>query len=374
MRTLRACLCLLFLCIFLFPAATAYAQDENTVEVAVAGDLMALSAQLKSAYVKDRGYDFNYAFRYAAPILKGADLCIGNLETPVAGKDYGYTNGKSKNGYPWLNAPEAYLDAVKEAGFDVLGTANNHALDCGVQGVLNTLDAIEKKGMLSTGTYKTTETKNTPLITEVKGIKFAVLCYTQWTNSRDKKIPADKRYILNKLNITAVKNDIEKSKVNGADVVIVLVHWGSEGKTRSNASQKNMAKAIAAAGADIIIGSHPHVLQETAVLSTNTPYGAKSCFVAYSLGNFVGSMCATNNKDAAVLKFTVKKDGQGIIRIGKPDCIATYTTSFANKRFVVLPYYQAGGFTNSAAVLKSLNSSFKRTAKKLNANNINMVK
>jgi poly-gamma-glutamate capsule biosynthesis protein CapA/YwtB (metallophosphatase superfamily) len=390
MKKARLSFVFVLIALILLPASAAFAADgdapsptetppeavtESSAEIAVTGDIMALSAQIKSAHEKGGGYNFDYVFKRVKPILSGADLAIGNLETPVAGSAFPYTSGSSRNGYPVLNAPEAFAGAVKRAGYDIVSTANNHCLDYGEKGLKNTLDAIKRSGLKSTGTFKTKEARGTPLIEEVKGIKICVLAYTDRTNHREYTLSPSKRaYMFNRLSAGRVTGDIAKARKNGAELVIVMVHWGTEDAARSNSAQRSMAKKIAKAGADIIIGAHPHVLQETARITAQTPYGKKNCFVAYSLGNFVSSMTETRYTDTAILKFTVRKNAEGKVWVDAVKGIsATTFSSYGGKRFAVLPYYRTRDFTSSAAVVAKLRSSFKRVSGKLKSKYLDMV-
>ncbi len=240
---------------------------------------------------------------------------------------------------------------------------------------MNTLAAIKKMGMLSTGTYKTKEARDTPLIVEAKGIKFAFLSYTFSVNHHESRVSKAKRgFMVNKLNTAVIAKDIKRARKNGADVVAVMLHWGKEGAAKNNAYQRNAAKAVAKAGADLIIGSHPHVVQGTAIIKSDTPYGKKTCFVAYSMGNFVSGMGASRNRDSLILKFQVKKSAGGKISIGKAQGIAVNISSFKGKRFTPLPYYKAGNFTDSKKVLQVLKGTYSRISKRLDTKRVKMLK
>jgi len=261
MKKTRWIFCALLAALMILPSSMAYAEGETpdpagpkSAELVVVGDLMALSSQIRSA--RKSGYDFRYAFKYVKPIISGADLAIGNFETPVAGGKYPYCSGKRRNGYPLLNAPETYAAAVADAGFDVVSTANNHSLDYGEKGLLNTLAVLKKYGIATAGTYATPQERALPLIKDVNGIKIAVLAYTNRTNKGERRLSKAKRaYMYNLLTPRTtgiVAKDIKTAKDAGAEIVIVMVHWGSENTRRINSAQRTMAAKIAAAGADII--------------------------------------------------------------------------------------------------------------------------
>ena len=202
----------------------------DTVSLAIVGDLMCHSQQYKRAKT-DSGYDFNPTFAPVKKYLADADFTLGNLETVTAGAAANFT------GFPMFNTPVEYLNALKNAGFDVLTNSNNHSLDRGFLGVEKTIAELDKRGLLHTGTARTAAERNTPLILKKNNTKLGVLAYTYGTNGIP--IPKGKDFCVNLIDTLKIKTDIQNAKKSGADVVMVFVHWGNEYQRYPSDSQKN---------------------------------------------------------------------------------------------------------------------------------------
>jgi poly-gamma-glutamate synthesis protein (capsule biosynthesis protein) len=266
------------------------------VTVLAAGDLMCLSAQLNAARRQGQ-YQFGYCFEEIKGKISSADLAIGNFETLVA-EGYPYTGRSPQSGSPKLNAPESYLTAVVGCGFDALINANNHIYDRKTDGKDKTINKIDEYGVYHTGAFATGEQRG-PLVVDVKGIKIGILGYTDHLNGGGR---GDKT--LNMYREELVASDIAAAKAEGADYIIVYIHWGRENTHGVTKAQKKTADFIAKTGADIIIGSHPHCTQGTDTIQTDL--GAVPVF--YSLGNLISSMGRTINKDSLLVNMTLEKD------------------------------------------------------------------
>ena len=286
----------------------------DTVSIAIVGDLMCHSQQFNLAK-KDTGYDFNPTFAPVKKYLESTDFTFGNLETVTAGSALNYT------GYPMFNTPVQYLDALKNAGFDVLTTANNHSLDRGFTGIEKTIAELDNRGILHTGTARSLADRNASLILSKNKTKLGVLAYTYGTNGI--KIPDGKGFCVNLIDTLQIKNDIEKSKKAGADVVMVFVHWGNEYQRFASDSQKMLANYIHKNGALLVFGSHPHVLQP---ISTTTDF--TSGFTIFSLGNFVSSQRKQYTDCGIIVKMKLVKNlTTGIVSISKANFIPTYVST-----------------------------------------------
>lgn len=322
--------------------------EPTRVAIVAAGDLMCLSVQLSAAW-KNGGYRFDYCFRQIKDKISGADLAICNLETLVA-KGYKYTERSPSHGSPQLNAPVSYLSAAVKCGFDVFINANNHILDHKTDGLNKTIKKLNEFGVLHTGAYASGK-KRSPLITDVKGIKIAVLGYTDHVNGYSGKLARVDKY-----SKKLVKADIKAAKTAGADYVIVYMHWGKENTHKVNKTQKKTAAFIAKAGADIIIGSHPHCTQGTQIIKTD--HGPVPVF--YSLGNLVSSMGRTINRDSVLVNIVLEKDSQtGAVTLAKLTYTPTYCTNTRAGNFVIMP---AGRDSIAQSkIAKALKSSRART-------------
>ena len=192
----------------------------TTATISFVGDLMCHSTQFKYAMLRDSTYNFKPVYRYVKDYLNQADLTVGNLETVLGGDSTNYS------GYPLFNSPDEYLTALKYAGFDLLITANNHSLDMGEYGIRRTIEQIKKNKMLYSGTSLTKSERDSVKLIDLNGIKLSLLSYTYGTNGNI--IPKGKEYLVNRINFNKIKNDIQKSEENEADMIIVYYHFGEE--------------------------------------------------------------------------------------------------------------------------------------------------
>lgn len=252
------------------------------------GDIMMHSTQTRSGYdAKRQTYNFDSFFTPVKNILSQGDWVVGNLETPLAGKDAGgYT------GYPLFNAPAQLADAAKKAGFNILTTANNHALDRGEKGVIRTIANLRDRQIQSTGTAASVAEASKPLITTKNNIALAILAYTYGTNGIP--IPKGKDYLVSLIDEKKIVKDIAKARKQGADIVTISLHFGDEYQRQPNPQQKQLVENLLKAGADIILGSHPHVVQPYKIFKFPSKNGKTRKAVAiYSMGNFISGQ----NKD-----------------------------------------------------------------------------
>ena len=234
--------------------------------------------QIRAALRGDGQYDFRPSFSLVKPLIAEADLAVGNLETTFGGKPY--------SGYPMFSSPEAFGEALRDAGFDVLTTANNHSCDRGRYGVVHTIDVLDSLGIATTGSYRTREerTSRTPLLVTVKGVKLAILAYTYGTNGLPIPYPA----LVDTISREQIARDLQRADSLGADYKIVQIHWGNEYERLPNKRQKDLAQWLTDQGVHAIIGSHPHVVQESTFLKRQDTQG-DSTFVVYSMGNFISN-------------------------------------------------------------------------------------
>lgn len=242
----------------------------RSIRIVFVGDVMVHTPQIAKAYIGNC-YDFMQTFKYMKPIFKGADLVVANLETTLAEMPP-YT------GYPRFRSPASVADALKKAGVDAVVMANNHTLDYGADGVRQTLQILEDRGIMHTGTFadSTDYIANNPLFIERRGVRVAILNYTYGTNG----IPARDGIIVNHIDTTLIKHDITKAAME-ADCTIAYLHWGNEYARHENDAQRRIAEFFHRNGARTVIGAHPHVVQ---------PYDqTDSTVTIYSLGNFVSN-------------------------------------------------------------------------------------
>lgn len=286
-----------------------------TVEIAMIGDVMMHGPQLDAARRPDGTYDLGGVFDAVAPWLRDADLAIANLETVLGSEAArGYT------GYPMFNSPDALLDALIDAGVDVLQTANNHSLDRGASGLQRTLREIDARGLARTGTWATPEERRRPWTTvRVGELDVAVLASTYGTNGLT--LDPDEDWMLCRLEDETLLADVAAAR-GEADLVIVGVHWGREYVHAPDPWMRDLARRLVDAGADVVMGTHPHVLQPAEVLHATDAVGrSREALVLYSLGNFVSNQRAPG------------RDGSVIARVEVRHCPRTGQTWLADVRF-----------------------------------------
>lgn len=278
------------------------------------------------------GYDFSPMFSNIKPLLQKPDFLIANQESIPGGKGLGIS------GYPRFNSPYEIVDALQDAGVDFVTTANNHSLDQGEKGILNAISNYEKKGMDYTGTYKNSEDKARMRVVNIKGIRFAILAYSEHFNGL--RPPTGKEYLVSRLEKNKVLSDIQKAKKN-ADVVILALHWGDEYIREPNEKQKRLANEFIDHGADIILGHHPHVLQPIEILKQKD---GKKGIVIYSLGNFLSRQEKNYQDIGGMIEITVKKagiPGNTESTIEKVNFHPTFTANEGKKNYRVYPIDQA---------------------------------
>ncbi|MDY4060350.1 CapA family protein [Anaerovoracaceae bacterium SGI.195] len=262
--------------------------SSNEASIMCVGDLMC-EPRMSEAMKLDNDYIFELGFRRVKGVLSKADFAIANLETTVTPLvPYAHENHKIEGRYH-CNAPVEYLDGIRYAGFDALAQANNHNADAGVDGIIDTVDNVEKKGFLHTGLFRN---ENDPrvLVVDINGICVAFLSYTEHVNKDlDKRILTDEgqELMINRYSTHKLLHDIKSAKKLGAEFIICYIHFKCREYTHEVIEhQEILAKEMAGAGVDCIMGSHSHSLQRYDKIVTDS---GKVVPVIYSLGNFMTS-------------------------------------------------------------------------------------
>lgn len=253
------------------------APEAQEIVLVFGGDMMGHGPLINAAYDKvEEKHNYLPWFKYLSPYIQSADYAIANLEVTLAGPPY--------TGYPQFSSPDEYASNIFEAGFSALVTANNHSQDRGAEGLIRTIEVLDKLKIPHTGTFKDTQSFESayPLMVTIKGIKVAFLNATYGTNGLIVKHPT----MVNMLDSTWMKKAILKARSLGAEIVIPIVHWGVEYQSHENKEQQNMAQFLADQGVDAIVGMHPHVVQPIYEIKSKS---GKKVPVAFSLGNFVSN-------------------------------------------------------------------------------------
>jgi poly-gamma-glutamate synthesis protein (capsule biosynthesis protein) len=270
--------------------------DTSRLKIIFAGDIMGHDSQIASA-LDNNTYNYDTCFSQLKPYISTADIAIANLEVTLAGPPF--------RGYPAFSSPDELADAVKNAGFNVLITANNHSLDRMFAGVARTCSILENKGIIYTGTFNSEEDKELdyPLIIEKNDIRIALLNYTYGTNG----IVVKESFAVNYIDTIHIKRDIAKARLAEPDYIILTIHWGSEYERAENRHQKKLAETILAMGADVIIGSHPHVVQPIRKYYTDPADSSNFNIVVYSLGNFISNQRDRYRNGGIIYEITLEK-------------------------------------------------------------------
>ncbi|WP_240628457.1 CapA family protein [Bacillus salacetis] len=274
-------------------------------------------------------YNFMPMFQDVESFLKSPDFTIANQESLPGGAELGVSS------YPAFNSPYEIVDALQQLGIDAVTTANNHSLDKGTKGVLSAISHYEKIGMPYTGSFKSKEDRENIRTFNVNGISFALLAYTYGTNGIP--VPEGKDYLVNLIDLELMKQDIQRAKDLGVDMVVMATHWGNEYERYPNDTQKMLARELTNAGVDLIIGHHPHVLQPIEKLKTED---GREAVVFYSLGNFLSGQEGDLKNIGGIANVKVQKviDEKGK-RITFPEINfqPTYVTQSRLRNYRILP-------------------------------------
>jgi poly-gamma-glutamate capsule biosynthesis protein CapA/YwtB (metallophosphatase superfamily) len=308
----------IFPVVFALWGATTLNAQTDTLRLLFAGDIMGHTPQITSAQVvKNKEYNYNPSFQYVKPIIERADLAIGNLELTLPGKPP-YT------GYPMFRSPDALADALKNAGFDVLVTANNHSNDSRGLGVKNTIQTLLDKGFSQTGTFRNQRERDMfyPLMLYKNNFKLALLNYTYGTNG----VPTEAPTIVNLLDTVQMAADLAEARARKPHFIIAFVHWGLEYQLTENEEQRKMARFLIRNGADMVIGAHPHVVQPVRTEKVKMPNGTyKEALVVYSLGNFISNQKQPHTDGGIMFQVDLlKTKGDPAVRLGRQGIIPVW--------------------------------------------------
>lgn len=300
-------------------------KDYN-VSMIMTGDALIHGSVYRDAALGNGTYDFSKQMTRVAPLIKGYDLAFYNQETIIGGKDLGLSS------YPLFNSPDEIGDCMLDMGFNIVNLASNHTLDKGEKGILYSLNYWkQKEGILTAGSYESEEDRTTPRIMEKNNIKYTLLSYTTSTNGLNH--PDGKNYYAVTYSDEKVKEDIERVK-DKVDLIFVSMHWGNEYQQKASAEQKRVAKYLSDLGVNIIIGTHPHVLEPIEYIGDT--------LVVYSLGNFISAQIGVERLTGALVTLditkTVNEDRTSKISLNNlnVNLIYTYYRHFSD--YHVIPY------------------------------------
>lgn len=354
--------------LFFFKAITLLGQgstsSEQKISLLFIGDIMGHDTQIWSAENREtKQYDYNDVFDHIRSEISEADLSFANLEVTLAGPPY--------KGYPQFSSPAALAVACKNAGIDCLVTANNHSVDRGLDGINRTIMRLDSIGISHTGTFVNRAAKDSlqPLILTKNGISVALLNYTYGTNGIRIPEPA----IVNMLNKDFITSDIEKAKLKKPDIIVLFLHWGTEYDTVPSPEQSALADYFFSKGVDLIIGSHPHVLQK--MVWSRDEETNKDKILVYSLGNFVSNQRKPKTDGGAMVRIEILKQGDSFRVTEAGYYLIWVYTPVVNDRtkFYILPcskFEDNPGFFSKAAEFEQMKKFITDSRRLLREQNI----
>jgi poly-gamma-glutamate capsule biosynthesis protein CapA/YwtB (metallophosphatase superfamily) len=305
--------------IYTMPPETRINPNTEVINLVATGDILMHNTVIASGLHGDT-YNFEHLYAPIKDLVTAGDYASVNLETALAGPATGYT------GYPLFNSPDSIATALQKAGFDLVVTANNHILDRGFPAAVRTMDVLRNAGLDTAGTHKSALEKQNYLIKDIRGVKVGYLAYSYSTNGIP--VPADKPYFYDFLEPSKIKADIKAIRPM-VDVLVLVLHWGVEYSPFPTEVQRQQAKDYFQTGADVILGSHPHVVQPMEIMKIN----GQDKFVIYSMGNSMGNQNGVERNSGVLfnLQFT-KNFSQGI----------TTFTGFEYTPLYIHPYSERG--------------------------------
>jgi poly-gamma-glutamate synthesis protein (capsule biosynthesis protein) len=320
-------------------SGTSMPLTRHEITLLFAGDIMQHMPQVDATWNNELGvYVYDSCFRYIRPCLSNADIAIANLETTLAGKPY--------SGYPAFSSPDELVTGMLNAGIDIVGDANNHCCDRGRTGIERTITILDSLGMKHMGTYKDLATyrKTNPLIVNTKGFRLAFVNYTYGTNG----IAVPENNVVSLAEKDRMLADMIAAHDSAVDMTIVFIHWGEEYQREPNAYQKDMAQFLFDNGADIIVGSHPHVIEPMEWHRADSM--RKDQVVVWSLGNFVSNQRKQYTDGGTMFKITLQKEaGKTSIRSAGYQLTWVYNPMVdGRKQYYILP---AARYENDTVLL-----------------------
>jgi len=329
----------------------ATSKSHKKINLNAVGYVMAHKPQLQAQYdASSKSYNFDNNFQYVSSFIEKSDLSTANLETTLAGSSIPYTS------YPAFNSPDSIVDALKNAGVDILSTINNHSFDKGDFGVKRTLQVSKEKGLETVGTVQNVDDKNY-IIKDIDDINLGITSFsygeikndTKYVNgiqisneSKDKMNVFDMHSVDNALN--TIREDLYNIK--DTDMQIVILHWGSEYQRVPSEFQTNLAQKLSDCGVDIIIGSHPHVVQPVQMIKSSD--GNNDTLVIYSLGNFISNqrkelLGSTYTEDGLMVNIEITKDfNEDKTYVSQVECIPTWVNKYQKSGkyiYEIIPIY-----------------------------------
>lgn len=325
----------------------------TTASVGVSGDIL-LHTGLHASAKSGSEYDFSDMFRFIEEYYNRYDFMVANLEVPLAGKDKGYS------GYPLFNSPDAIATDMKEAGMDMVLTANNHTIDKGHDGLIRTQEVLSEAGLQYLGTQMSEEAPDY-IVQDINGIQVGMVCYTYETgDTKDGRktlngnpVPTKSTDLVTSFNpkeldafYAEVVETLHQMRDAGAEVTMLFIHWGNEYELKQNKTQSAIAQQLCELGVDVIVGGHPHVIQPFETLVSST--GHKT-YCIYSVGNALSNQNRNSlpsnpngayTEDGMIFGVTFEKWNDGTVNIQEITILPTWVNVYqgSSKRlYYIMP-------------------------------------
>lgn len=362
------------------PSSSAPLPDPVTVTIGSTGDMLIHQPILTAHKKSDGSYDFSEIFTYAEPYFSSYDYMVANLEVTCAGDSRAYT------GYPCFNSPDSLITALKNSGIDLLLTANNHSFDTGTAGFWRTQQVIQDAGLHNIGSF--TEAGKPYRVQNIKGVQIGMINYTYETPTtvgrkalNGIRLSTEAQGFINsfaydKLDefYAHLETNIAAMYADGAEVIMVYMHWGNEYQTAPNTNQKKIAQKLCDLGVDVIVGGHPHVIQPIEILESDA--SGKQTVCLYSMGNAVSNQRASNmnlktghTEDGMIFETSFTKQSDGSVILSDIDVIPTWANRFETKngrRYRIIPLKKDGEWSDAYYAISrktEMKNSYDRTEK-----------
>lgn len=355
----------------------------HTATISSVGDIMVHKPQLNAQYdSSQKTYSFNNNFQYVKEHLKSSDLTLGNLETTFAGTSTPFTS------YPCFNTPDELSDALKSCGFDILSTINNHTFDKGDLGFFRTLKVLKDKEIQTVGTRENVDDKNY-IIKDINNIKFGITAFSYGEITGENKFlngiklsdeAKDKSNIFPQADSNTAFEIINKTlnNLDSTDMQVVIMHWGEEYQREPNNFQKELAQLLCDRGVDIIIGSHPHVVQPVEMITSSD--NSNNTLVIYSLGNFISNqrreyLDTPYTEDGLIVDIQVSKnETKNETYISSVNCIPTWVNKYNSNgkvKYEIIPLMNKESLHNMSNLpLSKAEASYNNTYSQIKQSDI----
>lgn len=354
-----------------------------TATIASQGDLLMHKPVFDTCLQSDGSYNFESIFRYVKEYVSAYDYAMANLETTFGGDQFKY------QGNPEFNCPDALVNSVVEAGYDMLLTANNHAADTTAVGITRTVEKVREAGLAALGTQLNDEEPKYAVV-DINGIRIGMVCYTYGYSASNgsfslnglapiKDVGQVNYFMNNNLDklYTQVQQQMDAMKAEGAEATMMFIHWGTEYQLTENATQQQIAQKLCDMGFDVIVGGHPHVVEPVDLLESTVDPDHKTV-VIYSMGNAVSNQrTGISNQfptgyteDGVLFTVTFEKYSDGTVYVAQTDVMPTWVNMSSvngKKEYNILPLDDARRdqwqslFNLTDALFGSAEKSYDRT-------------